>query len=62
MIFYKMLVKYKMKSDWLKKRNFWLQKERRFSANVPYLKWLKECSQIRLDNNQNFVFVYLIHN
>ena len=44
-----------------KKEIFGYRRSGGFSANVPYLKWLKECSQIRLDNNQNFVFVYLIH-
>ena len=60
--FYKMLIKYKMKGMiGSKKEIFGYRRSGGFSANVPYLKWLKECSQIRLDNNQNFVFVYLIH-
>ncbi len=60
--FYKMLTKYKMRGMICKKKEiFGYRRSGGFSSNVPYLKWLNECSQIRLDNNQNPIFVYLIH-
>ena len=30
------------------------------SSRIRYIDFLKECSQIRLDNKQNFFLVYLI--
>jgi hypothetical protein len=30
------------------------------SSRIKYIDFLKECNQIRLDNGQNFLIVYLI--
>ena len=60
--FHKMLTKYEMKGMiGLKKEIFGYRRSGGYSSNVPYLKWLNECSQIRLDNKQNLIFVYVIH-
>ena len=60
--FYKMLVKHKMKGMIGKKTEvFGYRRSGGFSSKVPYLKWLNECSQIRIDNGQNRAFVYFIH-
>lgn len=60
--FYKMLVKHKMKGMIGKKTEvFGYRRSGGLSSKVPYLKWLNECSRIRIDNGQNPAFVYLIH-
>ena len=60
--FYKMLTKYNMKGMIAKKKEiFGYRRSGGFSSNVPYLKWIKECTQIRLDNGQNPIYVYIIH-
>jgi glycosyltransferase involved in cell wall biosynthesis len=60
--FYKMLTKYNMKGMIAKKKEiFGYRRSGGFSSNVPYLKWIKECTKIRLDNGQNPIYVYIIH-
>ena len=59
--FYKMLVKYKMKGMIANKNEvFGYRRSGGFSTQMPYITWLKECNQIRLDNKQNIILVYFI--
>jgi len=60
-LFYRLIVKRKM-NGMATKKNEIFGKFRRggVSSKIRYIDFLKECTQIRLDNKQNFFIVYLI--
>ena len=60
-LFYKMIVKFKLIGSSTKKEEI-LGKFRTggISSKIKYLDFLKENNKIRLNNGQNFIFVYLI--
>ena len=60
-LFYKMIVKFKLIGSSTKKKEI-LGKFRTggISSKIKYLDFLKENNKIRLNNGQNFIFVYLI--
>ena len=60
-LFYRLIVKRKM-NGMATKKNEIFGKFRRggISSKIRYIDFLKECTQIRLDNKQNFFIVYLI--
>ena len=59
--FYKMIVKHKMNGTIAKKNEvFGYHRSGGFSSKGRFVDWLKECSQIRLDNNQPRLLVWLI--
>ncbi len=60
-LFYRMIVKYKMKGMATKKNEiFGKFRGGGFSSNFTYLEFLKENTQIRIDNGQNIILVYMI--
>jgi glycosyltransferase involved in cell wall biosynthesis len=59
--FYKMIVKHKMIGMATKKNEiFGVFRQGGLSSSISYIDFLKENSQIRLDNGQNKILVYLI--
>ena len=60
-LFYRMIVKKKMNGMATRKSEVFGKFRRGgLSSRIRYIDFLKECSQIRLDNKQNFFLVYLI--
>ena len=60
-LFYRMIVKYKMKGMATKKNEiFGKFRGGGFSSKFTYLEFLKENTQIRIDNGQNIILVYMI--
>ena len=60
-LFYRMIVKKKLKGLATKKEEiFGKFRSGGISSSQSFLDFLKECTQIRIDNGQNIVFVYLI--
>ena len=59
--FYKMIVKYKMTGVATKKDEiFGVFRQGGLSSSIKYIDFLKENTQIRLDNGQNKIFVFII--
>ena len=59
--FYKMIVKFKLIGLATKKDEILGRFDKGgFSSKINYIKHLKDLNQIRLDNNQNFLFVYFL--
>ena len=60
-LFYRLIVKKKMNGMATKKNEiFGKFRSGGLSSRIKYIDFLKECTQIRLDNKQNFFIVYLI--
>tara|TARA_B100000787_G_C16174791_1_gene288400 strand:- start:314 stop:1051 length:738 start_codon:yes stop_codon:yes gene_type:complete len=60
-LFYRLIVKKKMNGMATKKNEiFGRFRSGGLSSRIRYIDFLKECTQIRLDNGQNFFLVYLI--
>ena len=60
-LFYRLIVKKKMNGMATKKSEIFGKFRRGgISSKIRYIDFLKECTQIRLDNKQNFFIVYLI--
>ena len=60
-LFYRLIVKKKMNGMATKKSEVFGKFRRGgLSSRIRYIDFLKECSQIRLDNKQNLIIVYLI--
>jgi len=60
-LFYRLIVKKKMNGMATRKSEVFGKFRRGgLSSRIRYIDFLKECSQIRLDNKQNFFLVYLI--
>ena len=60
-LFYRLIVKKKMSGMATKKSEIFGKFRRGgISSKIRYIDFLKECTQIRLDNKQNFFIVYLI--
>ena len=60
-LFYRLIVKKKMIGIATKKNEvFGRFRSGGLSSRIRYIDFLKECTQIRLDNGQNFFLVYLI--
>ena len=60
-LFYRLIVKKKMIGMGTKKSEvFGKFRSGGLSSRIRYIDFLKECTQIRLDNKQNFFIVYLI--
>ncbi|MDA7449905.1 glycosyltransferase [Candidatus Pelagibacter ubique] len=60
-LFYRLIVKKKMNGIATRKSEVFGKFRRGgLSSRIRYIDFLKECSQIRLDNKQNFFLVYLI--
>ena len=60
-LFYRLIVKKKMNGKATKKNEiFGRFRSGGLSSRIRYIDFLKECNQIRLDNNQSFFIVYLI--
>tara|TARA_B100000686_G_scaffold334758_1_gene402442 strand:+ start:393 stop:1136 length:744 start_codon:yes stop_codon:yes gene_type:complete len=60
-LFYRMIVKLKMKGIATKKDEIFGEFRRGgFSSKFTYLEFLKENTQIRIDNGQNIILVYII--
>jgi glycosyltransferase involved in cell wall biosynthesis len=60
-LFYRLIVKKKMNGMATKKSEIFGKFRRGgVSSKIRYIDFLKECTQIRLDNKQNFFIVYLI--
>ena len=60
-LFYRLIVKKKMNGMATKKSEVFGKFRRGgLSSRIRYIDFLKECTQIRLDNKQNFFIVYLI--
>ena len=60
-LFYRLIVKKKMNGMATRKSEVFGKFRRGgLSSKIRYIDFLKECSQIRLDNKQNFFLVYLI--
>tara|TARA_B110000211_G_C14089879_1_gene558434 strand:+ start:4648 stop:5382 length:735 start_codon:yes stop_codon:yes gene_type:complete len=60
-LFYRLIVKKKMNGMATKKDEvFGKFRSGGLSSRIRYIDFLKECTQIRLDNKQNFFIVYLI--
>jgi len=60
-LFYRLIVKKKMNGMATRKSEVFGRFRRGgLSSRIRYIDFLKECSQIRLDNKQNFFLVYLI--
>jgi glycosyltransferase involved in cell wall biosynthesis len=59
--FYKMIVKHKMTGVATKKEEiFGVFRQGGLSSSIKYIDFLKENAQIRLDNGQNRIFVFII--
>ena len=59
--FYKMIVKHKMTGVATKKEEiFGVFRQGGLSSSIKYIDFLKENTQIRLDNGQNRIFVFII--
>ena len=59
--FYKMIVKHKMTGVATKKEEiFGVFRQGGLSSSIKYIDFLKENTQIRLDNGQNKIFVFII--
>ena len=60
-LFYRLIVKEKLNGMATKKNEiFGKFRSGGLSSRIRYIDFLKECTQIRLDNNQNYFIVYLI--
>ena len=60
--FYKMIVKFKMKGMASKKKEiFGKFTKGGYSSKINYIDHLKDLNKIRIDNKQNFLFVYLLY-
>jgi glycosyltransferase involved in cell wall biosynthesis len=60
-LFYRLIIKKKMNGMATKKSEVFGKFRRGgLSSRIRYIDFLKECTQIRLDNKQNFFIVYLI--
>ena len=60
-LFYRMILKFKMKGIATKKDEIFGEfRKGGFSSNFSYLEFLKENTQIRIDNGQNIILVYII--
>ena len=60
-LFYKMIVKYKMKGISSKEKEIFGEFSRGgFSSKVNYMDHLVDLNQIRIDNGQNKFFVYIL--
>ena len=60
-LFYRLIIKKKMNGMATKKSEVFGKFRRGgLSSKIRYIDFLKECTQIRLDNKQNFFIVYLI--
>ena len=60
-LFYRMIVKFKMKGMATKKDEIFGKFRRGgISSNLSYLEYLKENTKIRIDNGQNVLLVYII--
>ena len=60
-LFYRLIVKKKLNGmSTTKNEIFGKFRSGGLSSRIRYIDFLKECNQIRLDNNQNFFIVYLI--
>ena len=60
-LFYRMILKFKMKGVATEKDEIFGEfRKGGFSSNFSYLEFLKENTQIRIDNGQNIILVYII--
>ena len=60
-LFYRMIIKFKMKGIATKKNEIFGKFRRGgISSDLSYLEYLKENTKIRIDNGQNIIFVYII--
>ena len=60
-LFYRMILKFKMKGVATEKDEIFGEfRKGGFSSNFTYLEFLKENTQIRIDNGQNIILVYII--
>jgi glycosyltransferase involved in cell wall biosynthesis len=60
-LFYRMINKYKLKGMATKKSEiFGKFRKGGLSSRIKFIEYLKEGNQIRIDNGQNIIFVYLI--
>ena len=60
-LFYRMILKFKMKGLATKKDEIFGEfRKGGFSSKFTYLEFLKENTQIRIDNGQNIILVYII--
>ena len=60
-LFYRMILKFKMKGVATKKDEIFGEfRKGGFSSKFTYLEFLKENTQIRIDNGQNIILVYII--
>ena len=60
-LFYRMILKFKMKGVATEKDEIFGEfRKGGFSSNFSYLEFLKENTQIRIDNGQNIILVYMI--